>query len=68
MGSIRPHAYSGDYLKCTSPFFSNFVFFNFYFGTVFFNEAPSEGFNDEAEPVYVNTYINTHKYMLRVSL
>ena len=48
--------------------FSNFVFFNFYFGTVFFNEAPSEGFNDEAEPVYVNTYINTHKYMLRVSL
>ena len=55
-------------LNALHHFFSNFVFFNFYFGTVFFNEAPSEGFNDEAEPVYVNTYINTHKYMLRVSL
>ena len=68
MGSSRPHAYSGDYLKCTSPFFQILIFSTFYFGTVFFNEAPSEGFNDEAEPVYVNTYINTHIYMLRVSL
>jgi hypothetical protein len=55
-------------LNALHHFFQILIFSTFYFGIVFFNEAPSEGFNDEAEPVYVNTYINTHIYMLRVSL
>ena len=50
--------------------FFKFWFFQLLFWNCFFNKAPSEGFSDEAEPVYANTYINTHTYiyMLRVSL
>ena len=35
MGPGRPRAYSGDYLKCTSPKFSKFEFFNFLVWSLF---------------------------------
>ena len=63
MGSGRPRAYSGDYLKCTSQNFEK-IEFQLFVLELFFNEAASEGFNDETGHcislyLYLHTHVNT---------